>query len=793
MDCDREGENINFEVLDCCMHLMKAGGSDSNYDRVYRAFFSAINPSDIKKAYQALGKPDKNRALSVDARQELDLKIGVAFSRFQTRFFQGRYGDLDSVVLSYGPCQTPTLGFCVQRYIDIEMFKPEPFWVLRLGVTKCGRSLKALWNLGRSFNKDRVEQLLMQALKSERVVKVTSVVIKEKKQGRPIPLNTVALLKACSKALGIGPSAALQTAERLYLLGYLSYPRTESTAYPQSFDIQGTLEQQMSDNRWGSFVCDLLRVGHSMSRGGVDMGDHPPITPCRPARANELHGEMARVYDLVVRHFIASVSQDAVWRSTRVDFVVQTLGEKGSFTLRGKELVSPGFLAVLLHNEHGEDVEAGGADDEEVRSIPEFMEGECIILLNAKSVSNSTKSDVASEQFARATLEIEQKMTTPPAYLSEAELIDLMVKHCIGTDASIATHIENVQKRNYVYLESGRRLLPSKLGLVLVQGYHQIDSSLVLPQVRSDIEGQCHKIALGEASKDAVVRSALDLFRSKYDMFVKSIDKMDVLFASSFSKLHDIGIPFTRCGLTRRYLQYIPGPPPRLYNNWTESVYPLPAGGTLKQWIGRPCPVENCNFELCLYSIGHPQRTFPFCPRCFNDINFALDDSKISKDPVDRADEGKECEIRNMTGKSLVLECPLPDHHPLIEELTVSPDPDSNGVLMLDPHLGPKWRLVSTRAPTIVYLPQNIENVIVLDKKDVVFGIRLMQIDFKAGESPLPDGKKKHICCFANDELLQGMVRVYHGSDRLRPSGRGGRGRGRGRERGCRGRGKRHF
>ena len=99
---DREGENINFEVLDCCMHLMKGGGGVAHYDRVYRAYFSAINPSDILKAYGSLGKPDKNQALSVDARQELDLKVGVAFSRFQTRFFQGRYGDLDSAVLSYG-------------------------------------------------------------------------------------------------------------------------------------------------------------------------------------------------------------------------------------------------------------------------------------------------------------------------------------------------------------------------------------------------------------------------------------------------------------------------------------------------------------------------------------------------------------------------------------------------------------------------------------------------------------------------------------------------------------------
>lgn len=211
LDCDREGENIAFEVLDCCMHLMRGGGGVVHYDRVYRAYFSAINPSDILKAYNALGKPDKNQALSVDARQELDLKVGVAFSRFQTRFFQGRYGDLDSSVLSYGPCQTPTMGFVVQRHVDIETFKPEPYWVLELGILKRGRQLRALWESGRSFQKAKTEALVQKAFEENPTAVVTNVVIKDKKQGRPVPLNTVGLLKACSKALGIGPHQAMQS------------------------------------------------------------------------------------------------------------------------------------------------------------------------------------------------------------------------------------------------------------------------------------------------------------------------------------------------------------------------------------------------------------------------------------------------------------------------------------------------------------------------------------------------------------------------------------------------------
>ena len=126
--------------------------------------------------------------------------------------------------------------------------------------------------------------------------------------------------------------------------------------------------------------------------------------------------------------------------------------------------------------------------------------------MQGNSSSNSSKVTVAQSAPTWASLEVKEKKTTPPGYLTESELIGMMEKHGIGTDASIPTHIQNVQNRNYVRLESGRRLLPNKLGLVLVQGYHQIDSGLVLPQIRSDIEGQCNRIARGDMDKVRSVR-----------------------------------------------------------------------------------------------------------------------------------------------------------------------------------------------------------------------------------------------------------------------------------------------
>jgi hypothetical protein len=172
------------------------------------------------------------------------------------------------------------------------------------------------------------------------------------------------------------------------------------------------------------------------------------------------------------------------------------------FACSPNQSVSLGFLAILFHREYGDEADKdNGDEDEEERCIPEFTKGEIIPLLQSNTGSISSKVSVATPYAGWASLDVKEKITTAPGYLTESELITLMEKHGIGTDASIATHIENILKRNYVRLENGRRLLPNKLGLVLVNGYHQIDSSLVLPRVRSDIEGQCNKIAKGEMEK----------------------------------------------------------------------------------------------------------------------------------------------------------------------------------------------------------------------------------------------------------------------------------------------------
>ncbi|KAL5716005.1 DNA topoisomerase [Ranunculus cassubicifolius] len=215
LDCDREGENICFEVIECT-------GFDRKGDerRVYRARFSSVTEKDILKALGSLVEPNRDESLSVDARQEIDLKVGVAFTRFQTSYFQGKYGNLDSRVISYGPCQTPTLGFCVQRHLQITSFKPEKFWSLHPFLQKTGYELQLDWDRNKLFDV-KVTTMFHKLVVEDGVLRVVDISVKEESKKRPAGLNTVNLLKVASSALGFGPQVAMQLAERLYTQGFI--------------------------------------------------------------------------------------------------------------------------------------------------------------------------------------------------------------------------------------------------------------------------------------------------------------------------------------------------------------------------------------------------------------------------------------------------------------------------------------------------------------------------------------------------------------------------------------------
>ncbi|KAI1901120.1 hypothetical protein AGOR_G00056930 [Albula goreensis] len=699
LDCDKEGENICFEVLDAVQPVMnKPYGKE-----------------------QTVFRPN--------ARQELDLRIGCAFTRFQTKYFQGKYGNLDSSLISFGPCQTPTLGFCVERHDKIQSFKPEAYWVIQAKVFKGKESPVTLdWDRVRVFDRE-VGQMFVNIAKTSREARVESVSKKEKAKQRPQALNTVEMLRVASSALGMGPQHTMQIAERLYTQGYISYPRTETTHYPENFDLKGTLRQQANNPFWADSVKALLAEGLNRPRKGADAGDHPPITPMRAASESELGSDGWRLYEYITRHFIATVSHDCKYLQTTISF---SIGSE-NFSCSGKTLISAGFTEVMPWQ---------GITDEE--SLPSCEKGDCFTVDEVKLL---------------------EKQTNPPDYLTESELITLMEKHGIGTDASIPVHINNICQRNYVTVESGRRLKPTNLGIVLVHGYYKIDAELVLPTIRSAVEKQLNLIAQGKANFHQVLQHTLDIFKRKFHYFVDSIAGMDELMEVSFSPIAATGKPLSRCGKCHRFMKYIQAKPSRLHCSHCDETYSLPQNGAIKLYKELRCPLDE--FELVLWTSGARGKSYPLCPYCF------------SNPPFRDMKKGIGCN-----------ECTHPTCQHSLNALGIGQCVEcESGVLVFDPTSGPKWKMACNKCNVVVHFFEQAHKVAVAVDSCESCEASLVAVDFNKARSPLPGDETQHTGCVFCDPVFQDLVELKHATMR-HPMHRGGQARrqgGRGRGRGRRG------
>lgn len=319
-------------------------------------------------------------------------------------------------------------------------------------------------------------------------------------------------------------------------------------------------------------------------RKGTDCGDHPPITPMKLATHSDLDGDMWRIYNYISLYFLATLSKDLRYQSTTANFTIGT--EKFQYTTN--ILIDPGFTTIMTWQQFGQD-----------QQQTPFTKGQTVDINDRKIV---------------------ERQTSPPDYLTESELITLMEKHGIGTDASIPVHIQNICQRNYVSVESGRRLIPSKLGEILVHGYQKIDPELVLPTMRSEVEKHLNFIARGSSDFNSVLKHAIEIFRLKFQYFVMNIDNMDSLFEGTFAPIAESGKLYSRCGKCRRYMKYIQTKPSRLHCVQCDESYALPPNGTVHVYRELRCPLDE--FQLLAFSSGTKGRSYPLCPYCYNNAPF---------------------------------------------------------------------------------------------------------------------------------------------------------------------------
>ncbi|HXV05362.1 MAG TPA: DNA topoisomerase I [Solirubrobacterales bacterium] len=467
-DFDREGELIGLEaleeMLDANPRLGSREGTRDGSLRIKRARYSALTKQEIERAFSELDELSYPLANAGAARQDIDLLWGATLTRavsLATRRFGSNF-------LSVGRVQSPTLALVVERELERRAHVAEPYWELFAKFQHPDGSFEAHHTVDKFWEKAEADAALA-GTSSPGVVK--SVTAKKNTRKPPTPYNTTAFTTDASSRLGITPASAMRIAEDLYMDGFISYPRTDNTVYPPSLPTRELVSSLVRVKEF-SAAAGLLDGDLTPTRGKKETTDHPPIYPTQAIHPGALEGPKRRVYELVVRRFLATFSSPMITESTRADI------EAGSQTyfVRGSVVVDPGYAAIYTY--------ARSADEE----IPKLEEGQ--------------RLELDGEPW------IVDKETQPPSRISQGKLIEMMEERGLGTKATRAEIIQKLYDRGYVYSNPP---VPSETGIAMYEAFKKYVPRMATPEMTAQLEAEMDRIAAGEVAKDSVVGESRDL------------------------------------------------------------------------------------------------------------------------------------------------------------------------------------------------------------------------------------------------------------------------------------------
>jgi DNA topoisomerase-3 len=285
-------------------------------------------------------------------------------------------------------------------------------------------------------------------------------------------------------------------------MGYITYPRTETTKYASSYDFVKTLQDFSSHPHFGKQVTGVLKTFRKPTLRGIDVGDHPPITPSRVGNQGDLKGDHWELYEFICNNFFASIAEAAEYEETTYELDVNG----NIFQCESAHITKLGFLTFMPW----------------------------------KAAKYTKDFPILSKEKPYKILRVasESHWTQPPSHLSESDLIKLMEHNKIGTDASMPVHIENICERGYVKVDGARRLIPTKLGKALIESLSSIDPEIVQPTIRSELENLVSQIAKGSKRYDEVLKYAIEVYKKKFLVIRQHYEKL----LNSFKKYFEIDL-----------------------------------------------------------------------------------------------------------------------------------------------------------------------------------------------------------------------------------------------------------
>ncbi|PIN75657.1 DNA topoisomerase I [Candidatus Woesearchaeota archaeon CG10_big_fil_rev_8_21_14_0_10_37_12] len=458
-DYDVEGEVIGLNVVRYACKKKDAK----------RMKFSTLTKDELIESYEkAQSHLDWGQAQAGETRHFLDFFYGINLSRALTSAIKtaGMFK-----ILSIGRVQGPALKVVVDREREIQKFKPDPYWMIELNALVKKEKVVAWHEADKFWDKKKADEIYNK-IKDEKKVLVKEVSKKQVKQQPPVPFDLTTLQTEAYRCFGINPKITLELAQELYSNGWISYPRTSSQELPESIGFKKIFAALAKNVDFKTLVNELLKKKELKPNNGKKTDPaHPAIYPTG-IMPKSLEKRQEKVYDLIVKRFLATFSDPAVRETVtaKLDVNNELFIAKGTRTVEKNWHV---FYAPYVKLEEEE--------------LPEMKE----------------KDELTIKKIV-----LHEDETKPPKRYTPASLIKELEKHGLGTKATRAEVVETLRKRNYV---KGESIVVTELGIETVNTLEKFAPKILDEELTRHFEQDMEEIRENKTNQDKVLTKAKEI------------------------------------------------------------------------------------------------------------------------------------------------------------------------------------------------------------------------------------------------------------------------------------------
>ena len=469
-DYDIEGSLIGY-----CILKYACGNKE---DSAKRMKFSTLMKSELEKAYEE-PLPHLDFAL-IEAgrtRHEVDWLYGINLSRALTlaaRRWSGRYS-----TLSTGRVQGPALQFLATREKAIRSFVPTPYWEINAEAEILNSVIEAEYERKRIETRAEADAVVRAC--AGKTGEVMKVYVRKVHQKPPIPFDVGTLQREAYSLFGYTPRRTLGIAQRLYLDALISYPRTSNQKLPPIIDYKKILNSLKRKPAYKKLASKLLEKKALKPREGAkeDLA-HPAVYPTGNLPEKPLGIPDKRVWDLIVRRFMAVFGEEALKESLKVRLEVNN----NTFFLRGRRILKEGWMEFYKPYVRAEEV-----------LLPPIKEGDKVRL----------------RQVIR-----EDKFTCPQSRYNPSSLLKKMEELGIGTKATRADIIQTLYNRGYVKDE---RIVVTELGFDVIEILGKYAPMVTSTKLTQELEGKMEQIQNNRMKREKVLAEVVEQLKPQLEQF----------------------------------------------------------------------------------------------------------------------------------------------------------------------------------------------------------------------------------------------------------------------------------